>query len=77
MIQVLEKEHYHKVVGGITVPNAADRAPSGSMSMADMGTAISVISMAAGLTPAGAMGRSAIFFGSVVGMVMGMYDNRS
>ncbi|WP_339858245.1 hypothetical protein [Pseudohongiella acticola] len=70
MIQVLEEKHHHHVVGGISVPNPGNRAPSGSMSMSSMGNAISFISMAAGLTPAGAMGRTAIFAAGVIGMAM-------
>lgn len=77
MIQLLEEKDYRHVVGGISVPNVADRAPSGSMTMSDMGTAISVVSMAAGLSPAGAVGRTAIFVAGAVGMAMTMIGDDS
>lgn len=77
MIQLLEEKDYRHVVGGISVPNVGDRAPSGSMTMSDMGTAISVVSMAAGLSPAGAVGRTAIFVAGAVGMAMTMIGDDS
>jgi len=77
MIEVLDPKHYQEVVGGISVPHVGDRAPSGSMSMSDMGTALSVVSLAAGLSPAGAMGRTVIFLAGALGMGMGMADRDS
>lgn len=47
------------------------------MTMSDMGTAISVVSMAAGLSPAGAVGRTAIFVAGAVGMAMTMIGDDS
>lgn len=47
------------------------------MTMSDMGTTISVVSMAAGLSPAGAVGRTAIFVAGAVGMAMTMIGDDS
>ena len=77
MVQVLDPRHYQVVVGGISVPNASDRAPNGEISVSDMGTAISLISLFAGLTPAGMAGRSIIFAAGAAGMVMGMIGQES
>lgn len=78
MIQALEPRHYSAVVGGITVPNVADRAPGDhDVTMSDVGTALSVISMFAGLTPAGMVGRTVIFAAGAVGMAMTMTQQGS
>lgn len=78
MIQTLEPAYFSAVVGGITVPNVADRAPDNhDISMSDVGTTLSVISMFAGLTPAGMVGRSVIFAAGAIGMAMGMMEQES
>lgn len=77
MIEVLDPKQTGQVFGGISVPNAGNRTPSGNMSMSDAGTAISIVSMFAGLTPAGAIGRSVIFAAGAIGMGMGLADNDS